>query len=142
MSFYDIDLVTIDGKPQKMDVYRGKTLLIVNVASQCGFTPQRKRAPALQISEIREARHSRYRGDQVELHEVPCRFRRKGTQALCAERQARGDRGRRVSEAVVELVVFSHSFPNDSRRHGTSDRESKKGSEILHRRESSDIEVG
>jgi glutathione peroxidase len=40
MNFYDIDLVTIDGKPQKMDVYRGKTLLIVNVASQCGFTPQ------------------------------------------------------------------------------------------------------
>ena len=40
MSFYNIDLVTIDGKPQKMDVYRGKTLLIVNVASQCGFTPQ------------------------------------------------------------------------------------------------------
>ena len=40
MSFYDIDLVTIDGKQQKMDVFRGKTLLIVNVASQCGFTPQ------------------------------------------------------------------------------------------------------
>lgn len=40
MNFYDIDLVTIDGKPQKIDVYRGKTLLIVNVASQCGFTPQ------------------------------------------------------------------------------------------------------
>jgi glutathione peroxidase len=40
MSFYDIDIVTIDGKPQKMDVYRGKTLLIVNVASQCGYTPQ------------------------------------------------------------------------------------------------------
>jgi glutathione peroxidase len=40
MDFYDIDLVTIDGKPQKMDVYRSKTLLIVNVASRCGFTPQ------------------------------------------------------------------------------------------------------
>ena len=40
MSLYDIDLVTIDGKPQKLDAYRGKTLLIVNVASQCGFTPQ------------------------------------------------------------------------------------------------------
>lgn len=40
MSFYAIDLVTIDGKQQKMDLYRGKTLLIVNVASQCGFTPQ------------------------------------------------------------------------------------------------------
>ena len=33
VSLYDIDLVTIDGKPQKMDVYRSKTLLIVNVAS-------------------------------------------------------------------------------------------------------------
>ncbi|MGH8650221.1 MAG: glutathione peroxidase [Burkholderiales bacterium] len=40
LSFYDIDLVTIDGKPLKMDVYRSKTLLIVNVASECGFTPQ------------------------------------------------------------------------------------------------------
>ncbi|MBS0156387.1 MAG: glutathione peroxidase [Nitrospira sp.] len=40
MCLYDIDLVTIDGKPQKMEVYRGKTLLIVNVASECGFTPQ------------------------------------------------------------------------------------------------------
>jgi len=40
MNLYDIDLVTIDGKPQKMDDYRSKTLLIVNVASQCGFTPQ------------------------------------------------------------------------------------------------------
>lgn len=40
MNLYDIDLVTIDGKPQKMETYRGKTLLIVNVASECGFTPQ------------------------------------------------------------------------------------------------------
>jgi glutathione peroxidase len=47
MSLYDIDLVTIDGKPQKMDVYRGKLLLIVNVASQCGFTPQYEGLQAL-----------------------------------------------------------------------------------------------
>ncbi|HMM77124.1 MAG TPA: glutathione peroxidase [Gammaproteobacteria bacterium] len=40
MNFYDIDLVTLDGQPQKLDAYRGKTLLIVNVASRCGFTPQ------------------------------------------------------------------------------------------------------
>ncbi|MDK2744560.1 MAG: glutathione peroxidase [Nitrospira sp. BO4] len=47
MSFYDIDLVTIEGKAQKMDAYRGKTLLIVNVASQCGFTPQYQGLQAL-----------------------------------------------------------------------------------------------
>ena len=47
MNLYDIDLVTIDGKPQKMDEYRSKTLLIVNVASQCGFTPQYEGLQAL-----------------------------------------------------------------------------------------------
>lgn len=47
MNLYDIDVVTIDGTPQKMDVYRGKTLLIVNVASQCGFTPQYEGLQAL-----------------------------------------------------------------------------------------------
>ncbi len=47
MSLYDIALVTIDGTPQKMEVYRGKTLLIVNVASQCGFTPQYEGLQAL-----------------------------------------------------------------------------------------------
>ena len=41
MSLYDIDLVTIDGTSQKMEVYRGKTLLIVNERrlrkfGQCG----------------------------------------------------------------------------------------------------------
>ena len=40
MNLYDIDVITIDGTLQKMNVYRGKTLLIVNVASRCGFTPQ------------------------------------------------------------------------------------------------------
>lgn len=40
MSIYDIDVTTIDGRPQSMAAYRGKTLLIVNVASECGYTPQ------------------------------------------------------------------------------------------------------
>jgi len=39
-SVYDVDVAGIDGAMVPLDTYRGKTLLIVNVASQCGFTPQ------------------------------------------------------------------------------------------------------
>jgi glutathione peroxidase len=37
---YDFEATTIDGQPQRLDQYRGQVLLIVNVASQCGFTGQ------------------------------------------------------------------------------------------------------
>lgn len=39
-SIYDIQATTIDNKEIKLDKYRGKVMLIVNVASNCGFTPQ------------------------------------------------------------------------------------------------------
>lgn len=39
-SLYDIPVKTIDGKPAMLGDYKGKVLLIVNVASQCGYTPQ------------------------------------------------------------------------------------------------------
>jgi glutathione peroxidase len=39
-SVYDFSAKTIDGREQKLSDYKGKVLLIVNVASQCGFTPQ------------------------------------------------------------------------------------------------------
>jgi glutathione peroxidase len=39
-SLYDIGVTRIDGTADVMSTYRGKTLLIVNVASECGYTPQ------------------------------------------------------------------------------------------------------
>ena len=39
-SIYDFTINRLDGKPLALDQYRGKVLLIVNTASQCGFTPQ------------------------------------------------------------------------------------------------------
>jgi glutathione peroxidase len=39
-SIYDIDVTTIDGARVTLNAYAGRTLLIVNVASRCGYTPQ------------------------------------------------------------------------------------------------------
>jgi glutathione peroxidase len=39
-TIYDFEANLLDGTPQKLDAYRGKVLLVVNVASKCGFTPQ------------------------------------------------------------------------------------------------------
>jgi len=39
-SIFDIPLKDIDGKDTSLKAYQGKVLLIVNVASKCGFTPQ------------------------------------------------------------------------------------------------------
>ena len=39
-SIYEVEARNIDGQSVSLDQYRGKTLLIVNVASKCRFTPQ------------------------------------------------------------------------------------------------------
>ena len=39
-NLYDFSLNTIDGAPAPLSTYRGKAILLVNVASNCGYTPQ------------------------------------------------------------------------------------------------------
>ncbi len=61
--FADIPLKSIDGKPAALADFAGQTLLIVNVASQCGFTPQYAGLEAL---------HRRFRARGFSLLGFPC----------------------------------------------------------------------
>lgn len=39
-NIYDLSVKTMDGETKKLSDYKGKAILIVNVASKCGYTPQ------------------------------------------------------------------------------------------------------
>ena len=60
---YDFTVKNIRGKDVKLDAYKGKTLLIVNTASECGFTPQYKGLEAL---------YEKLHGKGLEILGFPC----------------------------------------------------------------------
>ncbi|NUP48543.1 MAG: glutathione peroxidase [Catenulispora sp.] len=63
MSLYDIPINTLDGKPASLNDYAGKAILLVNVASRCGLTPQ---------YEGLERLHERYAERGFTVVGVPC----------------------------------------------------------------------
>ncbi len=62
-SVHEIKLNTLDGKPTSLGEYKGKVILLVNVASQCGLTPQYKSLQAL---------HEKFQDKGFTVIGVPC----------------------------------------------------------------------
>lgn len=63
MTVYDFKARTIDGREVSLAEYKGKVLLIVNVASRCGFTPQYRGLEEL---------YERFGKDGFEVLGFPC----------------------------------------------------------------------
>ncbi|TNJ42458.1 glutathione peroxidase [Tamlana fucoidanivorans] len=62
INLYDIEINALNGQPVHLETFRGKYLLFVNVASQCGFTKQYKALQDLQ---------NKY-NDKLQIIGVPC----------------------------------------------------------------------
>ena len=63
MTIYDVDIGALGGGSAGLDRYRGSAMLIVNVASRCGLTPQYAALEAL---------HRRYAERGLVVLGVPC----------------------------------------------------------------------
>ena len=99
----EIDLVRIDGKVESLTDYNDKTLLIVNVASNCGFTPQYRDLQQLYLD---------LNGKGLEILAFPCNQfgsqepgSPKEIQNFCTERYA------------VTFPVFSKTDVNGANEH-------------------------
>lgn len=62
-TFYEFNAKTLQGKEMSMEEFKGKTVLVVNTASQCGLTPQ---------YEGLEKLYEKYKNDGLVILGFPC----------------------------------------------------------------------
>lgn len=63
MNIYDFEVRTVEGKKISLEEYKGKVLLILNSATQCGFTPQYSKLQDL---------YEKYEKDGFVILDFPC----------------------------------------------------------------------
>lgn len=94
----DHEVTTLDGKPKRLSEYRGKALLLVNTASECGYTPQ-------------------YAG----LQALYGKYRARGLEVLAFPSDDFGHQEPGTAEQIREFVdqKFSVEFPMFDKLHAT-----------------------
>ena len=63
MGFYDFEAVDVTGSSVKMEEYKGKVVLVVNTATECGFTPQ--------YDDLQDM-YEKYQAQGLEILDFPC----------------------------------------------------------------------
>lgn len=63
MKFYDFSAKKMNGQEVKMDIFKGKVVLVVNTASKCGLTPQ-----FIELEEL----NKKYKDQGLEIIGFPC----------------------------------------------------------------------
>ncbi len=102
-AIYDIEVTSIAGKPLTLAEYKGKVLLVVNVASECGLTPQ---------YEGLEALYKQKKDQGLEILGFPCN--QFGAQEPGSEAEIQTFC---TSKFGVEFPMFSKIDVNGSDRH-------------------------
>jgi glutathione peroxidase len=115
MTVYDFKARTIDGREISLADYKGRVLLIVNVASRCGFTPQ---------YEGLEELHERFGKHGFEVLGFPCNQFRKQEPGSDSEIRSFCD-----LQYGVRFPLFSKIDVNGPRAHPLYEflKESKRG---------------
>ena len=108
---YDFTVDDIHGKQVKLDRYKGKVMLVVNTASECGFTPQYKG-----LEELYEKLH----GKGLEVLGFPCN--QFGEQEPGTEKDDRAVLRAQLRRHVSDVRARSTSTATTRRRCSSSSR--------------------
>lgn len=91
----EIPVKSLDGQPSSVGAYKGKVRLIVNVASECGYTPQYKGLEAI---------YEKYKAQGFEVLAFPCNQFGEQEPGSPAEIQAFCSKNYRVSFPLFEKI--------------------------------------
>jgi glutathione peroxidase len=103
MGLYDANINTLEGEPADLSRYEGKALLMVNVASKCGLTPQYEGLQAL---------HEQYADQGFEVLGFPCN-------QFMGQEPGTADEIREFCDTTysVSFTLFEKIDVNGSQRH-------------------------